>query len=91
MRREPIVLAAVVADQVNADVSARGRALVDRINGVRIEQLEDAIRAFETNTNAYDTIEFLPNFSTEALDREAVAKAKDRILKTYAIPSDRRL
>jgi hypothetical protein len=72
-------------------VSARGRLLVDRINGVRIEKLEDAIQALEKGTNAYDVVEFLPHHNWECLERAAVAKANEEILKTYGLPSDRRL
>jgi S1-C subfamily serine protease len=90
-RPEPIVLASVLADAVNANVATRGRALVDKINGTRIEKLEDAVRAFETNTNAFDEIEFLPHNGLECLERQEVAKANSRILKTYGIAEDRRL
>jgi hypothetical protein len=90
-RPEPVVLASVLADAVNANLSRRGRALVDKINGLRIEKLEDAIRAFQSNTNTYDVVEFLPNHSFECLEREDVAKANARILETYGIPQDRRL
>ncbi len=90
-RPEPVVLASVLADAVNADVSNRGRSLVDTINGVRIEKLEDAIRAFETNTNAYDVISFLPTHNVETLERAEVEKANSRILKTYGVTKDRRL
>ena len=90
-RAEPILLASIMPDAVNANVSVRGRAMVDRINGQRIEKLEDAIRALETNTNAFDTIEFLPNHTFESLERGEVAKASSRILQTYGIASDRRL
>lgn len=90
-RPEPVVLASVLPDAVNANVSVRGRALVDRINGVRIEKLEDVVSAFSTGTNAQDIIEFLPHEGFECLDRAEVAKANDAILKTYGIASDRRL
>ncbi len=90
-RREPIVLASVLADAVNANFGVRGHALVDRINGMRIEQLEDAVCALERNTNAQDVIEFLPGHHFECLTHEEVAKANSRILKTYTIPKDRRL
>jgi S1-C subfamily serine protease len=90
-RPEPVVLADVLADAVNANFRVRGRVLVDRINGVRIEKLEDVVRAFETNAGAYDVIEFLPNHSLECLARAEVADANARILKTYGIPQDRRL
>jgi S1-C subfamily serine protease len=90
-RPEPVVLSTVLPDAVNANVTSRGHALVDKINGLRIEKIEDAIRALETNTNAYDVIEFLPNHSFDCLDRSEVAKANPRILDTYRIPKDRRL
>jgi S1-C subfamily serine protease len=90
-RPEPIVLAAVLADAVNANVSVRGRALVDQINGQRIERLEDVVRAFQTNTNACEVIEFLPNHTIECLARGDTAKANADILQTYGITKDRRL
>jgi hypothetical protein len=90
-RVEPIVLATVLADAVNANVETRGRAFVDRVNGIRIEKLEDVVRGFERNTNAYDVVEFLPHNGLECVERAEVAKANDRILKTYNIAKDRRL
>ena len=90
-RPEPIVLATVLADEVNADVKTRDRTIVDKINGVRIERLEDVIRAFETNTNAFDVVEFLPDGDFECLDHAAVSKADATLLKTYGITKDRRL
>jgi S1-C subfamily serine protease len=90
-RSEPVVLASVLADPVNANFMTRGHALVDRINGVRIEKMEDVIRAFETGTGAHDIIEFLPNHSFECLDRAEVSKSNANILQTYGIPTDRRL
>jgi S1-C subfamily serine protease len=90
-RPEPVVLAAVLADAVNANVALRGRMLVDQINHIRIEKLDDVVRAFESNTNAFDVIDFLPHHSLETLDRAEVAKAKARILKTYNLSDDRRL
>ncbi len=90
-RPEPIVLASVLADECNVNVGTRGRLLVDRINGVRINKLEDVLRAFEKNTGTYDTVEFVPHDYFECLDRAEVAKANPRIMKNYNIPADRRL
>lgn len=90
-RSEPIVLAAVLADEANANVAVRGRLLVDEINGVRIDRLEDVIRAFETSTNTFDTIRFMPSQLLEALDRAEIAKGSARILETHGITQDRRL
>jgi S1-C subfamily serine protease len=90
-RSEPVVLATVLADAVNANVNIRSRVLVDKINGVRIEKLEDVIRAFESGTGDYDLIEFLPKHNQECLVRAEVAKANPGILKTYGLAQDRRL
>ena len=91
VRPEPVVLASVLADAVNANLSIRGRALVDQVNGTRIEKLEDVISAVESSTNIYDVIEFLPRQSFETLEHAEVTKANPRILKTYGIANDRRL
>jgi len=90
-RPEPVVLATVLADAVNANVNIRGRVLVDKINGVRIEKLEDVIQAFESSNSAYDMIEFLPRHNHECLQRAEVSKANPGILKTYGLAEDRRL
>jgi S1-C subfamily serine protease len=90
-RPEPVVLASVLADAVNANVEIRGRVMVDKINGVRIERMEDVVRAFEGNKGGFDLIEYLPHHGLESLERAEVLKANSRILKTYGIASDRRL
>ena len=90
-RPEPIVMASTLAHPVNANLKVAGHALVDRINGLRIEKLEDVVRAFESATNSHHVIEFLPDRALETLDREAAATAHAEILKTYGLPNDRRL
>jgi len=44
VRSEPVVLASVLADAVNANLTVRGRAIVDQINGKRIDSLDDVVR-----------------------------------------------
>jgi S1-C subfamily serine protease len=90
-RSEPIVMASLLADPVNASFSTRGRVLVDQVNGVRIDKLEDLIRAFETTDSSHHLIQFLPGNTFEVLDRAAAEKANARILETYGVPTDRRL
>ena len=91
VRSEPIVLATTLANEVNANLEIRSKSMIDKINGVRIDKLEDVIRAFESSTSGQDVIEFLPLRSIECLDRAAVQKANPEILKTYGIIKDRRL
>jgi hypothetical protein len=90
-RSEPVVLSGVLADAVNANFRVRSRALVDKVNGVRIEKLEDLIRVFETSTNAYDLIEFARSRQFECLDHAQAARNHRRILETYGVPKDRHL
>ncbi len=90
-RREPVVLAQTLAHPVNANLSVRARALVDKIDGRRIESLEDAAAALESSTNAQVLIQFLPGNQIECLDREAAREANTAILQTFRLPSDRRL
>jgi hypothetical protein len=85
------VLASVLAHPVNANWKIQGRALVNRINGVRIEKLEDVIRALQSSQAAEHQIEFISNGAFECVDRLEADKANDEILKTYGLPSDRRL
>jgi hypothetical protein len=81
----------VLADAVNANVANRARTMVDKINGIRIDRLEDVVRAFQTNTNAFDTLELVPHGNIECLDRREALQANPAILKTYGIAKDRRL
>jgi len=90
-RPEPVVLASILADAVNANVGVRGHSLVSQINGVKIGRLEDVVHAFEAGTNTFDIIELQPHNALECLDHAEVLTANARILKTYGISSDRRL
>jgi S1-C subfamily serine protease len=90
-RTEPIVLASILANPVNANFDNRTHVLVDKVNNVRIDKLEDLIRAFETSTNIYDVIQFRPNRSFDCLDHAQAEKANPQILDTYGIAQDRRL
>lgn len=91
VRSEPVVLASILADSVNANFSNHGHALVDKVNNVKIDKLEDLIRAFESCTNTYHLVEFLPNHSFDCMERVPAEKANAKILETYGIPQDRRL
>lgn len=92
LRKEPIVLSTVLPHSVNANFDVRGRMLVDKINGIKIDKLEDVIRAIETApADGQHTMEFLPDRGFECLDRAAVREANAAILKQYGIAKDRRL
>jgi len=90
-REEPVVLASTLAHTVNADIQVRNRALVDKVNGVRIEKLEDLAKAFEGSTNEFDVIEFGSQSRFECMDHKAAEAANADILKSYRIPAKSRL
>lgn len=91
VRPEPVVFAGLLNHAVNANFTARGRALVDRINGVKIERLDDVIRAIEGGTGAQHLIELAGKAGFECLDRAEAAAANAMILQTYGVSKDRRL
>ncbi len=91
VRREPVVFVNVLAHPVNANFGARPRSLVDKINGIRIESIDDVIRAFEAGKGAQDVIEFVGKQGFECLQREEADAANAEILKTYGLTNDRRL
>ena len=92
-RPEPVVLAGILPHAVNADIGVRGRVLVNRINGVRIEKLEDVKRALSENGGARHVFEFVgpEEGPIEAIDRAAADAAQAGILSTYGIVSAERL
>lgn len=90
-RPEPIVLAGVLADPVNANIKGQSRSLVSKINGKEITRLEDVVEALAMPGVKEHMIEFLQNDGVECLSREDAEKANAKILKTYGISKDRRL
>jgi hypothetical protein len=90
-RTEPVMLADVLTHPVNANFEVKGRVMVDKINGIRIDRLEDVIRAFESHKGAQHLIEFSPMNHLEGLDRAQAEEANPAILQQFGLPSDRRL
>ncbi|MEC9080673.1 MAG: serine protease, partial [Verrucomicrobiota bacterium] len=90
LRKEPVVLAATLAHPANADIRLASRAMVDEINGKRIESLTDLIEAFESNDKPQHLIKFASG-TIESLDKDKANEAHETILNTYGIPADRRL
>ena len=90
-RTEAVMLASILAHPVNANMRIRGRVMVDRINGVRIDRLEDVVRAFEANDENYHVIDFVGSYGFETLNRKQAETTTRSILNTYGIVQDRRL
>jgi S1-C subfamily serine protease len=91
-RTEAVAFSTILPHSVNANFSAKGRMLVDKINGIKIDKLEDVVRAFESaSATGQDTLELGNEGTFECLDRAQVRAANAEILKAYGISKDRRL
>ena len=89
-REENVVLARILPHPVNADLKHHERSLIDRVNGVRVEHLEDLMRAFEGESGPYHVIEFLDRKRFAVIEREAAEAAHSGILHAYGLGADRR-
>jgi S1-C subfamily serine protease len=90
-RPQPVVLASILDDPVNANLTIRGQAMVDKINGVRIDRLSDVPKAFAASTGPDAIIEFLPDHHFEVIRKDDAEKANPQILSTYSVPAQSRL
>jgi S1-C subfamily serine protease len=84
-RPEPVVLASILDDPVNANFATRGQAMVDKINGIRIERLSDVPKAFAATTGSDAIIEFLPDHHFEVIRKDDAEKANTNILNIYGV------
>jgi len=90
-RPEPVVLASILDHAVNANFTIRGQAMVDKINGIRIEKMSDVPKAFAATTGSDAIIEFLPDHHFEVIRKDDAEKANPEILETYRVPAQSRL
>jgi S1-C subfamily serine protease len=90
-RPQPVVLSSILDAEVNANLSTRGQALVDTINGQTIKQLSDVPKAFAAAKGPFDIIEFFPDHHFEVLLHDQAAQALPDILTTYSVPAQSRL
>jgi len=90
-RPEPVVLASILDHPVNANFTTRGQAMVDKINGIRIERLSDVPKAFAATSGPDAIIEFLPDHHFEVIRKDDAEKANPDILSTYSVPAQSRL
>jgi len=91
MSRERVVLVRRLDDPVNAELSWYRNELVDRVNGKKIEKLQDLVDAIESNRGPYQVIEFQNFGRFGVLDRERSDRANQGILERYGVSKDRRL
>ncbi|HEX4141732.1 MAG TPA: trypsin-like peptidase domain-containing protein, partial [Candidatus Methylacidiphilales bacterium] len=90
-REQPVVLASILNAPVNANFTTRGQVMVDKINGMRIEQLSDVPKAFAAAKGPDSIIEFMPDHHFEVIRTDEAEKATPQILQTYSVPAQSRL
>ena len=87
-RKEIVMLAQVLPDDVNIGYHEFINGIIAKVNGRRIITLPDLIQAFESCSEDYHLIEDIRGFKI-VLNRRAVEESNTRILKKYKISSDR--
>ena len=91
VREQPVVLSTILDHSANANFGTRGGAIVDEINGVKINSMKDLIQGLEARHSDQHVFRFLGSKGIECLDRQAADNANTAILRTYGLVSDRRL
>jgi S1-C subfamily serine protease len=87
-RREIVVLASVLADEINVGYHDLRDVVISHVNGNKVSTLEDLIAAVEGNTGAYHV--FVDERGKEiVLDKKKMDARNELILKRYQIPFDR--
>lgn len=87
-RKEIVMLAQVLPDDVNIGYHEFINGIIAKVNGRPIVTLPDLIAAFENCKKDFHLIEDIRGFKI-VLNRRAVEKSNTRILKKYKISSDR--
>jgi len=87
-RREIVVLASVLADEINVGYNDLKDMVINRVNGKKISTLRDLVSSVEQNEGKYHI--FIDEHGKEiVLDKARTAERSDLILKKYKVPSDR--
>jgi S1-C subfamily serine protease len=90
LRRERLVLLARLDHPVNAGLAGLRNEVVERVNGRRIDRLEDLVEALESNRTAFHVIETSSPGGMGVLDRVEADRAHPEILRQYGVTRDRR-
>jgi hypothetical protein len=87
-REEVVLLAKVLADEVNVGYHGFVNGVVKRVNGRQIGSTAELAAAFEEHSGRYHTIEDIRGYRL-VLDGEEAAASGERILTRYHIGADR--
>jgi hypothetical protein len=87
-RPEPVILTAVLPDQVNSYLQGYQHSIVDEINGVKIKNLKDVAEALKKKEGEFVEITLLEKNRPLVLRRDLADQAHPRIMQTYQVSED---
>jgi len=89
-RKELVVLVNVLADDINVGYHDVEDRVITQVNGKRVSNMKDLIRAFEEHNGEYHEILDESGYRI-VLDKDKVDLYEENILKRYNVDSDRSL
>jgi len=89
-RKEYIVLAEIMPDEVNSYAGDFRSQPVESINGITIWGLDDIYKAFKQAAGDFYTIKFLGNNQVLSIDAKKARLRHQLILDKYHIPAEAR-
>ncbi len=90
-RKEYVVLAEIMPDEVNSYCGDFKDLVVESINGIPIWSLNDIYRAFEQPAGDYHSLKFMGENRTLPIDAKKALDRQQLILNKYQIPAESRL
>jgi hypothetical protein len=87
-RSEYIVLSEILPDQVNAYLDGYHNQVVETVNNIKINELADLDKAFQTDLNGYWVVTFWGNDTPMVIDAELARQRQAYILKNYQVPEE---
>jgi len=90
-RKEYVVLAEIMPDEVNSYASDFKSQPVESINGTPIWSLDDVYKAFKQHVNDFYVIKFMGTDHPLVLDGKLAQTRHQIILKKYQVPADAKL
>ncbi|MBC8218007.1 MAG: trypsin-like peptidase domain-containing protein [Planctomycetes bacterium] len=90
-RKEYVVLAEIMSDEINSYCGDFKSLVVESINGVSIRRLDDVERAFAQAAGEYHWLKFMGDNRTLLVDAEKARLRHPLILEKYQIPAEARL
>ncbi len=87
-RRELVLLAAVLADEINVGYQDLEDIVISYVNGKKISTIKDLVKAVEENKGTYHI--FVDEHGNKiVLDRKKADERRELILKKYKVSFDR--